>query len=67
MTKQELNQYRECLLANYERSSQILIRKGYERIASVMAGEDSGSLWMNPKTRESAEIKVRNMNLIDYK
>lgn len=42
-----------------------LKQEGFEKVCSVIAGEDSGSVWLHEDGRK-AEVLVRNGNKIQY-
>ena len=58
---------RDLLLANARISSDILAGSGFERTGSVVAGIDSGSLWVHPVTGEVAEVAVRRWNIVHHR
>jgi hypothetical protein len=65
MNRLALRAHRQQLIAAAAASKAQLRAEGFEQIASVLAGEDSGTIWMHDDGR-GAEVLVRNGNAIRY-
>jgi hypothetical protein len=50
---------------NYKASKTTLINAGFELVSTTL-GQNSGSIWLNPKTKQVAEIRLTNNNKISY-
>jgi hypothetical protein len=57
---------RNTLLANHKASVAELKSLGFEKVCGVLAGIDSGSVWMHDDGR-TADVTVRNENRISYR